>query len=82
MLIIRKITHRKNSLNRNLQLPFEVLNLCNLMIVKEFAYSRTYNTLYLQYTKESFQQLKTLSPELKIIASKEQNCIGNKNKNN
>jgi len=36
MLIIRKITHKKNSFNRKLQLPFEVLNLCNLMIVKEF----------------------------------------------
>ena len=43
MLIIRKITHKKNSFNRKLQLPFEVFNLCKLMIVKEFDYSRTHN---------------------------------------
>jgi len=58
MLIIRKITRRKNPLNRKLQLSFEAYNLCNLVIVKEFVCSRTYNTLYFQYTKESFQQLK------------------------
>jgi len=50
MLIIRKIIHHKNPLNRKLQLPFEASKLCNLMIVKEFAASRTYNTLYLLYT--------------------------------
>jgi len=71
MLIIRKIIHCKNSLKRKLLLPFEVESLRNLVIVKEFAALRTYNTLYLQYTKESFQQLKTLFPELKIIASTE-----------
>jgi len=37
MLIIKEITHYKNFLNRKLQLPFEALNLCNLVIVKEFA---------------------------------------------
>ena len=36
MLIIRKIIHCKNSFKRKLQLPFEVLNLCNLMIVRGF----------------------------------------------
>jgi len=41
------------------------------MIVKEFANSRTHNCWYLPYTKESFQQLKTLFPELKIITSTE-----------
>ncbi len=50
MLIIRKITRRKNSFNRKLQLPFEASKLFNLVIVKEFAASRTYNTLYLLYT--------------------------------
>jgi len=75
MLIIRKIIRRKNSLNRKLQLSFEVFNLRNLMIIKDFAASHTYNTLYFQYTKESFQQLKTLFPELKIIACKEKNKI-------
>jgi len=64
MLIIRKITHRKNSLKRKLQLSFEALSLCNLVIVKEFATSRTRNSWYLLYTKKSFQQLKTLFPEL------------------
>jgi len=36
MLIIRKITRRKNSLKRKLQLSFEALSLCKLVIVKEF----------------------------------------------
>jgi len=36
MLIIKEITHYKNFLNRKLQLPFEALNLCNLVIVKGF----------------------------------------------
>jgi len=36
MLIIKKITRRKNTFNRKLQLPFEASNLCNLMIVKGF----------------------------------------------
>jgi len=43
MLIIRKITHRKNSLKRKLQLSFEALSLCNLMIVKGVDGSRTQN---------------------------------------
>ena len=71
MLIIRKITRRKSSFKRKLQLSFEALSLCKLMIVKEFANSRTHNCWYLPYTKETFQQLKTLFPELKIIASTE-----------
>ena len=37
MLIIRKITHRKNSLNRKLQQPFEVVNLCKFLIVRGFS---------------------------------------------
>jgi len=64
MLIIRKITRRKNSLKRKLQLSFEALSLCNLVIVKEFDGLFTQNSWYLPYTKESFQQLKTLFPEL------------------
>jgi len=78
MLIIRKITRRKNSLKRKLQLPFEGLSLRNLLIVKKFTNSRTHNCWYLPYTKKSFQQLKTLFPELKIIIStekEEQNTI-------
>jgi len=43
MLIIRKITRRKNSFKRKLQLSFEVLSLCNLVIVKEFDCLRTQN---------------------------------------
>jgi len=41
MLIIRKITRRKNSLNRKLHSPFEAANLCKLMIIKEFDYLHT-----------------------------------------
>jgi len=36
MLIIKKITRRKNTFNRKLQLPFEASNVCNLIIVIEF----------------------------------------------
>jgi len=71
MLIIRKITRCKNSLKRKLQIPFEVVNLCKLLIVKEFAYSITHNAWCLPYTKESFQQLTTLFSDLKIITCKE-----------
>ena len=34
MLIIRKIIHPKNFLNRKLQLPFETFKLCNFLIVR------------------------------------------------
>jgi len=71
MLIISKITHKKNSLNRKLHSHNEVGNTCKFLTVKDFAYSRTHNSWYLPYTKESFQQLKTLFTELKIIASSE-----------
>jgi len=60
MLIIRKITHRKNSLNRKIQLSFEVLSLCNLMIVKEFDCLCTQNF----FTNFSIKQ------ELKILHHK------------
>ncbi len=43
MLIIRKIIHCKNSLKRKLLLSFEAVNLCKLMIVKEFDYLHTQN---------------------------------------
>jgi len=75
MLIISKITHKKNPLNRKLHSNDEVGSLCKLKTINDFAYSRTHNSWYLPYTKESFQQLKTLFPELKIIAS-----TGKKNK--
>ena len=37
MLIIRKITHHKNSFNRKLQQPFEAVSLCKFMIVRGFG---------------------------------------------
>jgi len=43
MLIIRKITHRKNSLKRKLQLSFEALSLCNLVIVRGVDYTLKQN---------------------------------------
>jgi len=43
MLIIRKIIHPKNFLNRKLQLPFETFKLCNFLIVREVAYLQTKN---------------------------------------
>jgi len=43
MLIIRKIIHPKNFLNRKLQLPFEAFKLCNFLIVREVAYLQTKN---------------------------------------
>ena len=73
MLIISKITHKKNSLNRKLHSHNEVGNTCKFLTVKDFAYSRTHNSWYLPYTKKSFQQLKILFTELKIIASTEKN---------
>ena len=36
MLIISKITHKKNSPKRTLQQPFEVINLCKFLIVNGF----------------------------------------------
>jgi len=51
MLIIRKIIHRKNSLNRKLQLSFEVQKLCNLMIVKEFDCEWKQNYFYKLFHK-------------------------------
>jgi len=71
MLIISKITHKKNSLNRILHSHDEVGSLCKFLIVNGFDYFRTHNAWSLPYKKESFQQLKTLFPELKIIACKE-----------
>jgi len=41
MLIIRKITRRKNSLKRKPHSHFEAANLCKLMIIKEFDYLHT-----------------------------------------
>jgi len=71
MLIISKITHKKNSLIRKLHSHVEVGSLCKLKTINDFAYFRTHNCWYLPSTKESFQQLKTLFPELKIIACTE-----------
>jgi len=51
MLIIRKITHRKNSLKRKLQLSVEALSLCNLVIVKEFDYTLKQNSYYIFFHK-------------------------------
>jgi len=71
MLIIRKITHSKNFHKRKLHSHYEVGSLCKFLIVNGFENSRTHNAWSLLYTKESFQQLKTLFTELKIIASNE-----------
>jgi len=51
MLIIRKITHRKNSLKRKLQRPFEGLSLRNLLIVKEFTCALKQNFFYKLFYK-------------------------------
>jgi len=51
MLIIRKIIRRKNSFKRKLQLSFEVFNLCNLMIVKEFTCVQKQNFFYILFFK-------------------------------
>ena len=75
MLIISKITHKKNSLIRILHSHYEAGNMCKFLTVKGFEDSHTHNAWSLPYTKESFQQLKTLFPVLKIIASKEKNKI-------
>jgi len=45
------------------------------MIVNGFENLRTHNAWSLPYTKESFQQLKTLFPDLKIITAKKKNKI-------
>ena len=80
MLINSKITHKKNPLKRKLHSHDEAGNVCKFLTVNGFENSRTHNAWRLPYTKESFQQLKTLFTELKIIATeekKEQNSIGN-----
>jgi len=84
MLINSKITQKKNSFVRVLHSLFEAGNTYKFLSVKGFENLRTHNTWYLPYTKESFQQLKTLFPELKIIIfteKDEQNTIA-KAKNN
>jgi len=76
MLIISKITHKKNALIRILHSHYEAGNVCKFLIVKGFENLRTHNAWSLSYTKESFQQLKTLFPYLKIItATKKKNKI-------
>jgi len=70
MLIISKITHKENSLKRILHSHFEAGKTCKLMTVNGFENLRTHNAWSLSYTKESFQQLKTLFPDLKIITAK------------
>jgi len=76
MLIISKITHKKNSLIRILHSHYEAGNMCKFLTVKGFEDSHTHNAWSLPYTKESFQQLKTLFPVLKIItATKKKNKI-------
>ena len=75
MLIISKITHKKNSFVRVLHSLNEAGKTCKLMIVNGFENLRTHNAWSLPYTKESFQQLKTLFPDLKIITAKKKNKI-------
>jgi len=49
MLIIRKITHRKKSFNRKLHHSFEVVNMCKLLIVKEFRGFCVENFFYILF---------------------------------
>jgi len=69
---------KKNSFVRVLHSLFEAGNTYKFLNVKGLENLRTHTTWYLPYTKESFQQLKTLFPELKIIIfteKDEQNTI-------
>jgi len=51
MLIIRKITHHKNSFNRKLQQPFEAVSLCKFMIVRGFSGLGAHNFFYILFHK-------------------------------